>query len=83
MPSAIAVTSTLEVPTQFHPDLLNYVNAEMAMKDSNFNAAKNYNDMWTQSLREMTGWVKKRKRTDGFAAVQDEQQLADSYFGKI
>lgn len=81
-PSAItASTASLEIPAQFHEDLLHYINREMALKDSNFKAASAYGELWEQSLVEMDRWQKKRKRTDSFAAVQDEGQLVEGYFG--
>lgn len=82
-PSALTITSTLEIPSQFHEDLIHYINREMALKDSNFNAAKSYGELWEQSLIEMDKWQKKRKRTDGFGTVQDEDQLVEGYFGIV
>lgn len=80
-PSALSITSTLEIPSQFHEDIIHYINREMALKDSNFNAAKAYGDLWEQSLVEMDKWAKKRKRSDGFATVQDEEKLIEGYYG--
>ena len=83
LPSAISSTSTLEVPSEFHWDLANYVNREMALKDSNMNAAQEYSMLWEKSVKQMKSWSKKRKRGDAFGQVQDEEQLVESYLGTV
>lgn len=82
-PSALAITSTLEVPAVFHMRLVDYVLAEMAAKDSNPQAAKYYIDRWEKAKIDIKKWIAKRKRTDSFAVVQDEDQLIESYMGFV
>lgn len=82
-PAALVITSVLEVPTVFHMRLIDYVLAEMAAKDSNEKAAKYYIDRWDKAKVEMKKWIAKRKRSDSFGVVQDEDQLIESYMGFV
>jgi hypothetical protein len=82
-PAALTITSVVEVPTVFHMRLVDYVLAEMAAKDSNAEAAKYYINRWELAKVAMKKWVAKRKRTDSFGVVQDEDQLIESYMGFV
>ena len=82
-PSAISVTSTLEIPTMFHMRLVNFILAEMAAKDQNAKVAMYYAQRWEKSKIEMKKWAAKRKRTDSFGEVQDEDQMVASYLGFV
>lgn len=81
-PSAISSTSTLEVPEIFHHRIVNYLVSMMAAKDSNLGVHKIYNDLWKEDILEARKWIAKRKRTDGYAIVNDEAVMAESYVGK-
>lgn len=83
LPSAVSSTSTLETPAEFHMELVNYVVQCMAEKDSNFKASAFYAQKWAKAMSDLKKWAKQRKRTDGFATVQDENQLVESYLGTI
>jgi hypothetical protein len=80
-PSAITVSSTLEIPSQFHARLVNYVMSMMAAKDSNYNAATYYMKMWERDLVEIRKSVRKMKRTDKFTTVKDENMIVETSIG--
>jgi len=82
-PSAITSTSTLEVPTEFHMKLVNYIVAEMAAKDSNFEAASYYTKKWEKAKLDVMKALKMRKRADSFGNVQDEESSVGSYLGLV
>lgn len=82
-PSQILTSSTLEIPTQFHLDLVDYIVSEMAAKDSNFTAAKYYADKWERSKTDVKKWQKRRLRGDSFATVQDEDAMIEGYLGIV
>lgn len=82
-PSVITSTSTLEVPTEFHMKLVNYVLGTMAAKDTNWDAADRYMQMWTKTKVDVLKWVAMRKRLDSFANVIDEEQSVGSYLGLV
>ena len=80
-PQEIVSTSTLEIPTHFHMDLVHYIVAVMAEKDSNFAAADRLWTKWEQVKLEAKKWVRINKRGDKFTNVQDEEQLVGGYLG--
>lgn len=82
-PEVLTSTSVLEVPLQFHMDLVDYIVSEMAAKDSNFEAAKYYQAKWERSLAEIKKWQRKKLRGDSFASVQDEEALIEGYLGIV
>jgi len=78
-PSAVSATSTLEIPTQFHNDITDYVVAMMAAKDSNTSLARFYIDRWEKKKMDAKRWLQKRKRKDSFAVVKDEDSMNEGY----
>jgi len=74
-PSVITNTSVLEIPVQFHMDLIDYIVSEMAAKDSNFQAAQYYQQKWEQAKLNVKKWQKRRLRSDGFSSVQMDDQV--------
>lgn len=79
----LTVASTLEIPTQFHLDLVDYMASEMAAKDLNFTTAKYYLEKWERRKAEAKKWTQKKKRTDGFGSVMDEEISIETYLGVI
>jgi hypothetical protein len=79
--TAITAATTMQVPEVFHMDLVNYVAAEMAVKDENYQMAAQYQNKWEMSKQKVKRWVAKRRRGDTFAAVKDENAMPVSYIG--
>jgi hypothetical protein len=82
-PQKLTISSSLEIPLQFHMDLLDYIVSEMAAKDSNFEAAKYYAKKWEEAKDSIKKWQKKRLRGDSFASVQDEDSMVEGYLGIV
>lgn len=82
-PQVLTSVSVLEIPTHFHMDLVYYICAAMAMKDSNQNVAKMYDDKWQQVLMNAKKWARLNKRADKFSNVQDEEHLIGGYLGLV
>ncbi len=82
-PDTVNATATLELPSVFHMSLVDYVLYQMAFKDSNHNAADRLEKKWEKAIMRMKAWVAKRKRTDSFAAVQDEESSIGSWLGHV
>lgn len=74
-PQAVTTTSTLEIPTLFHMDLVDFVLARMYAKDKDFNSAQYFDGMWKEHLLDAKKYAKKKNRGDSFAAVLDEEQM--------
>lgn len=82
-PAELTINSSIEIPTQFHMDLVNYIVSEMAAKDSNINVAQYYLNKWDKAKLNAKRWAKKRLRTDSFSTVQDEEMSVEGYFGIV
>lgn len=82
-PAAVTSLSTLEVPTQFHRDLVNYVVREMALKDQNMAIANTYAAFWEKAIKQAKAWTKKRKRGDEFAIVKNGDDMPRSILGVV
>lgn len=85
MPTAVTSASqTLEVPALFHMSIVDYVVAEMAMKDLNTAIANAYWDKWyNKHMPAMKAWVRKRRTGDAFSVVKDESVVVGSFIGNI
>jgi hypothetical protein len=82
-PQALTISSTLEVPTQFHYDLVDYMVSEMAAKDLNFTAAQFYQSKWEKAKMAAKRWQAKKARGDNYGTVTDEESSIENYFGVI
>lgn len=82
-PVQITTSSTLEIPTQFHLDTVDYAVAIMNAKEKNFAAAQYWQARWDQKLARIKAWGRKRLRTDSFSAVQDMNSMNESFLGTI
>jgi hypothetical protein len=82
-PQAVTTTSTLEIPTLFHMDLVDFVLSRMYAKDKDFNSAQYFQGLWADHIMEAKKYVKRRYKGDAFAAVQDEEQLGQVGVGYI
>lgn len=71
-PQAVTSTSTLEVPSQFHMGIVDFVVAEMLNKDSKFNEAQVYLDRWLDTIGGAKKWQQRKKRGNRPAHVYDE-----------
>lgn len=82
-PAELTLTSVLEIPTQFHMNLREFVVAELAAKDSNSAAYDRFQIRWEASKKRARKWVMKRKRADSFGQVKDEDNLIQNYLGVV
>lgn len=84
-PAAITSASqTLEVPALFHMCIVDYVTAEMAMKDGQSDRAQPYFDKWyDKHIPAMLAWTRKRRTGDAFKIVKDETEIAGTLLGVL
>jgi hypothetical protein len=82
-PQALSITSNLEVPSKFHPAIVDYLLREMVIKDSNFTAYDRYNARWDRHLVDARKWSARKKRTDGNAVVKNEDILSVTLLGRV
>lgn len=79
MPGQVSSTSTLDVPSEFHLGLVNYLLWMMAVKDQNFQAATFYKEQWEDEKLRCLAWSRKRQVADGFNTVRDEDALVSRW----
>jgi len=74
-PAAIQISSVLEIPTQFHSDIINYLVGEMANKDKEFDHADRYFARWEKAKITAKAFARKKRRGDALAHVKDEESI--------
>lgn len=82
-PQSITSTSVLEVPTAFHMDIVDYVVMQMYLKDKDPTMAQAYKILWDQAKLRCKRWIQKRKRSDAFTVVMNEDNLAVTLTGPV
>jgi len=76
-------STTLSVPTRFHMDLVDYVSIFLAAKEKDYEGAEWYRQRWEQSKLRAIQWQKRRRRTDSFASVKDEESMSRTIVGAV
>lgn len=76
-------STTLDVPSDFHQYLIDYVCSIMAAKDENLRMASWYEAKWLDGVMKAKSWSRRRRSTDQFGNVQDEAALAETILGSV
>ena len=82
-PQAIAVTSTLEIPTEYHMALVNYILAEMCSKNKNYQGAEYYLTKWGQDVARIKRTERKKQRGDAFQVVKNVDIIPQTDLGNV
>jgi len=82
-PQPVTTTSVIEIPEEYHLDIVNFVTYKMAMKDENAVAAREYKAMWIQAMTEARKLERRKLRGDSFTSVKDVDRLAVTRFGTV
>jgi hypothetical protein len=80
-PQAVTSSSTLEVPTEYHLDIINFGLSIFAAKDGNPQMGQYYDQKWSVSLDRIKRTRAKKKRGDQFAVVRDAESVTNVYSG--
>lgn len=80
-PQSVSSSSTLEVPSEFHIRLADYILEKKAAKDKNFEAASYYANEWAKTLAKARAWARKRRTTDALVFVRDEEKMNQTLIG--
>lgn len=83
LPIVPTASSTLEVPSLFHMDLVDFVVKQMYSKDQNLPMAQYYDLIWQKASSKIKRWIQKRKRTDTFTVTMNEDNLAVTLTGPV
>lgn len=73
--------ATLDTPTHYHKDIVNFVVANLAAKNQDNKTAQYYLSLWERAVERARRWEAKRKRTDGPAIVQNVDDLPSTHLG--
>jgi hypothetical protein len=82
-PSQVTSASTLEVPSQFHMDIVDYILHRMYAKDGNLQMSQFHLSLWSEAIKSAKRWAQRRKRADAMPVVMDEESLGATYIGSI
>jgi hypothetical protein len=82
-PQALTSVSTLEIPSQYHADIVSYVLFCMHAKEKNFDGATYWRDEWDERLLRIKVHQRKRLRGDSFTNVNDIDTMGESFIGTI
>jgi hypothetical protein len=82
-PQTIISTSTLEIPDEWHMDLVYFINREMSAKNKNYEGAQYYGTLWEKTVERAVQFGQRKKRGDSFAIVQDVDILPETIVGSI
>ena len=77
--SITSASTTLEIPTQHHMRLVNYVLHRMAAKDSNYKASDYYLNIWREDKLQIKRSMRKLQRADKFTTVKDENLTVETF----
>lgn len=80
--ATVTSTSSLEIPTVYHPALIDYVAYLMAIKDSDPRASV-YKQNWESELVKINRHMKRRKVGDNFRIVNREEDLQQTWYKGI
>lgn len=82
-PQVVTVTSTLEIPTEFHMSLVDLIVSEMASKDKNYTGAQWHRSLWEKSVLRAKKLARKKLIGDAFQVVKNVDTLPQTYLGSI
>jgi hypothetical protein len=82
-PAAIVTTSTLEIPTLWHPALVSYLIYRMTLKDQNQMLASQHKQDYEDYVLKAKRWWRRRKRGDRFGVVKNEDAYSVTLLGAV
>lgn len=80
--SPVTATSVIQVPSNFHFDIVDYVLFRMFNKDKNTDMATFHKQLWQEAVLRAIAYHNKEKRSDSFATVQSEDTLPVTILGE-
>lgn len=81
-PQEVTSSSTLEIPTEYHGDLIDFILSAMYAKDKDTGMSTFHRNLWEASINRIKRQCQKKKRGDQYAIVRDIASGPD-YPGRI
>lgn len=69
-PQRVTTSSVLEIPTEYHLDIVEYILSAFFAKDKDRNMSTYHRDLWDRAVGKAKRDRAKRKRTDRFSVVK-------------
>lgn len=82
-PQAVASSSTLEIPTEFHMSIVNFILAEMSAKNKNYEGAQYYRSLWEKDVNRAKRFSRKKNVGDAFQFVKNVDLAPQTDLGNI
>jgi hypothetical protein len=82
-PQVVTPLSTMEVPERYHLDIADYLLWKLAIKDKNFEAAREFSAIWQVHLKEAKDFERLALRGDSFSSTQYEDVLPFTTIGTL
>src|SRR3990167_6725804 len=82
-PQIPTVSSTLELPTMWHAAIIDFCTREMFAKEKDTSWYDRYDRKWQSWMIQAKQWAARKKRTDGYAVVKNEDSASVSLLGAI
>lgn len=80
-PQAVTATSTLEIPSEWHPAIVNFILREFSAKNKNYDGATYYGNQWTAAKQQAVQFGVRKKRGDSFATVTNVDLQPETVLG--
>ncbi len=82
-PQTISITSTLEIPTLWHPAIVSYMIWRMTIKDQNKDSGDRWKADYEAYVIKAQRWWKRRQRGDRMRVVKNEDAYAVTLLGTV
>lgn len=77
-----AASDSITVPVKYHFDLVNYCLWRMFSKDKDTENMAAHLSLWRETIKDAISFQRRKKRMDGFATVQNEDNLPANILGE-
>lgn len=81
--AVLSGVQVLEIPSNFHMDIVDFVTMRMYSKDKNPDMYTLFKQRWDEAKVRAKRYVQKKKRTDAFTVVMNEDNLAVTLTGPV
>lgn len=82
-PQAITASSSLEIPSEWHAAIINFILREFSAKNKNYDGATYYDRLWQSDKQKAVLFTARKKRGDSFAIVTDVDLQPETVLGTI
>lgn len=80
-PQRLTTLSTIEIPTEYQTDMVEFMLSEMSALEKNYGGAQYYRTRWENRVNEIIKEQRRRLRGSDFQAVQDTENVSPMLLG--